>query len=145
MAGPVTMMMIGMAMSAGGTLAGGAADQAAADTQAMQLDQQAGQRRATAQRQAVESRREAKLLESRALAVGAASGGGVDFTRIGDIAAEGEYRALASLYEGEEGALGLEAQAGAARTSGKNAMGAATFDAAGTLLKGGTTMMEKYG
>ncbi len=110
------------AIKARNTLAAGRAEQQAArarqqalDHQAEQARQQAGQDRATSQRAAIEQRRRAKLLESKALARAAASGAGAGDPTVenilGDIGAEGEFRALAELFVGEERALGLETQA----------------------------------
>lgn len=110
------------ALKARNTLAAGEAEQQAAnarkvalDHQAEQARQQAGQERATSQRAAIERRRTAKLLESKALARAAASGAGAgDPTAekiLGDIGAEGEFRALAELFVGEDRARGLETQA----------------------------------
>ncbi len=87
----------------------------ALEHQAAQGRQQAGQERATAQRSASEQRRQGRLLASRALARAAASGAGAGDPTveniIGDIGAEGEFRALSEMFIGEERALGLETQA----------------------------------
>ncbi len=87
----------------------------AREHEAAQGRQQAGQERASAQRSASEKRRQGRLLASRALAVAAASGAGAgDPTAekiIGDIGAEGEFRALSEMFIGEERALGLETRA----------------------------------
>ncbi len=80
-------------------------------------------RRAEAGQGARAYRREAKLTQSRAQAVLAFQGGALDDpTAInvqGDIAAEGEYRALNSLYEGELEAKGIGAQESAVRSEGR--------------------------
>ena len=104
------------------TLAAGRAEQQAArarqqalEHEAAQARQQAGQERATSQRAAFEKRRKTRLLESRALALAAASGAGAGDPTVenllGDIGAEGEFRALSELFVGEERALGLETRA----------------------------------
>jgi len=84
------------------------------DRMAKQGDQIAGQRRATAQRGAFAQREKKKLIESRALSVGAASGANVSdpgfVNLVSDIDAEGEYRALSVLFEGEQEARSLEDQ-----------------------------------
>lgn len=124
--------------------------------QADQLDIKAGQERASAQRLAIEQRRQAELLSSRALAVAAASGAGVDDPTVlnimANIAGEGEYRALTALYEGEEEARGLELNADARRREAKNTKKAAKFSALGTIIGAGsdayggaTSMKAKYG
>lgn len=92
-----------------------ASNERGASTDARRLRGMAGQERATAQRAAIEERRRAGLLESRARAVAAKSGGGVSdpsvIDLIGDISAEGEYRALTRMYEGETAAQSLELEA----------------------------------
>ena len=100
-----------------GTAAGraGKARQLALNTEAAQARQNAGQERAAGQRGAAVERRRARLLSSRALARAAASGAGAfDPTvevLLGDIGAEGEFRALTELFTGEERARSLETQA----------------------------------
>src|SRR5688572_24149978 len=75
---------------------GGQRKRAAADYEAAQLEQQAGLSQAAAQRQMLEERRQARLVQSRALAVAGASGAGASdttvMTRVAAIAAEGAYR-----------------------------------------------------
>ena len=84
----------------------GAHRQAAANIEAAHMEQQATLSIAAAQRQMLDERRQARLLQSRALAVAGASGAGagdktvVDI--IGDIGAEGAYRQSVALYEGLE-------------------------------------------
>ena len=67
---------------------------AGAKIRAVQLEEKAGQERAISQRKAVNVRRQAKLAESRALALAAASGGGASdptvMNIISGIAGEGE-------------------------------------------------------
>lgn len=63
------------------------------------------QTRASAQRAALEESRQAELKASRAVAVAAAGGGGVDdptvINILEDIEAEGAYRSAVAMYEGE--------------------------------------------
>ncbi len=91
------------------------ARQASLEHQAEQARQNAGQERAVAQRESKEERRQAQLVESRALAVAAASGAGAADPTVenilGGIGAEGEFRALSELFIGEERARNLEFQA----------------------------------
>lgn len=72
------------------------------------MEQQAGQARASAQREEMEQRRRGRLVRSRAAAVMGASGAGVDTDILADIDTEAELRALTARYEGEESARGLE-------------------------------------
>ena len=107
----------GAALQAAGRAEARAAESRAQglEHQAAQGRQAAGQERATAQRAAAEKRRQGRLLSSRALAVASASGAGAGDPTVenilGDIGAEGEFRALSELFIGEERALGLENQA----------------------------------
>lgn len=118
----VILTVASAAMQAANTAAAGKAEQAAArarqqalNHQAAQARQNAGQERASSQRAAIAERKQGELIASRALALAAASGadtsGATMENLLGDIGAEGEFRALASLFEGEERALNLETQA----------------------------------
>jgi hypothetical protein len=130
------------------------------DWQAAQLRQQAGQERAAAQRRAIEERRRGTLAVSKARAAAAASGGGAADPTVlkiyGDLAAEGEQNALTALWEGEEAAKGLEAQAAGAQYEGASAdyasrmtskayRRAGYIGAVGNLLSGGSDFYSKYG
>jgi hypothetical protein len=83
-----------------------------AERRADAMEMRAGEERATAQRSAMEQRRQGRLLESRARALAAASGGGATDPTVtnilGDIEYEADYRALTASYEGETMAHGLE-------------------------------------
>lgn len=129
-----------------------------AQYRARQLEQNAGQERAASQHKAEQERKQARLVQSRARAVGAASGA-VKGTDIEDIlaglAGEGEYNAQSALYEGEEAARGMEAQANAERYSGKVGKAMASYQAraarrgsyissVGNALEGSASMYEKY-
>jgi hypothetical protein len=130
------------------------------DWQAAQLRQQAGQERAASQRQAEQERRAGRLAVSRARAISAGSGGGATDPTVlkiyGDLAAEGETNAMTALWEGEEAAKGLEAQAAGAEYEGQSAYEAGKYasrayrragylSAAGNLLAGGSDFYTKYG
>ena len=138
--------IIGTVLSVGGNISAGNAQDKAATFQASQLEQQAGQERAAAQRRAIEDRRQAQLAQSRLLAL--SGGSSTDATIVGlsaDIAEEGEYRALSSLYEGEERARGDEMRAKALRYEGKQAKKASKIKAVSSLLSGGSSLFDKYG
>ncbi len=135
------------------------ARQAALEHQAEQARQIAGQERAASQRASYEQRRQARLLSSKALARAAASGAGAGDPTVenilGDIGAEGEFRALAELFMGEDRARNLEMQAdlkvfegqqerragAVARQAGRGTAFATLFSglgkAAGTAYEGG--------
>ena len=114
----------GQAQKAAGEAAANAANYRAqlANTEAQAMDIRAGQERASAQRAALDERRRANLIGSRAKLLAAASGGAVDSPDIegimGAIGNEGEYRALTALYQGEERGRGLETGANITRAGG---------------------------
>ncbi len=129
--------------------------QAALEHQAAQARQNAGQERAAAQRGAIEQRRQGRFLSSRALARSAASGAGAGDPTVenilGDIGAEGEFRALTELFVGEERARSLEHQADIKvfegdqeRRAGDIARGASRFGALTTVLSGGAKAAGIY-
>lgn len=134
----------GSAVGAVGAIQSGNAQNAAAQYQAKQLEASGKAEQAAAQREAEEQRRQSRLMQSRARAVGAASGGGIDLELAGDIEAEGEYRALTALWEGNEAAKGRRAQAAASRFEGKSAKKAGYLKAGRTILGGGSSLYEKY-
>jgi hypothetical protein len=136
-------------VAAAGTLLQGASQKGQAKSEALQLEQQAGQDRASSQRAAGEQRRSARYLQSRVQALAAASGAGASdptvVNLIGDIAGEGEFRALSALYEGESSARGMEYGARLARKTGKAAATASYLKAGSTLLGGASSWYDKYG
>ena len=145
---PLALMAASTALSAGGTILSSQAEGRALNAEAGQLDQMAGTERASSQRTAAEQRRQARLLQSKALAAGAATGGANDPTVVNIIAnleGEGEYRALTALYEGEEKARSDEMQAAAKRKEAKNTKRAGLITAGAKVLEGASTMYGKYG
>lgn len=105
-------MMIPSVLQAGGTLLGMQASSRAAKIEQMQYRQQADATRAMASMNAAESLRQSQLAESRAIAIAAASGGGVSdvnvVNAIADLKAKGEFDAMSALYEGETQARSLD-------------------------------------
>lgn len=137
----------GSLMGAYGTYQQGKEAKKAADFDFAQYLQEASNTRATSQLQAAEERRKGRLLESRIKTLGAA-GGGVDravMENIKDVTGEAEYRALTSIFEGEDKARGLEDAALMRKKEGKSAKKAATYAAIGSLLKTGSSMAKSYG
>lgn len=153
---PVTLTTVAAVASIGGSVLGGLgamqAGKAAnvnAKFQAAQLEQQAGQERASSQRVALEERRRAKITASNAQAAAAASGGSATDPTVlnitGDIAKQGEYNALSALFEGEEKARGLGLQASSTRMEGKQAKRAGMISGISTIVGGvGGSLMSKY-
>lgn len=130
--------------------------QHAAGVEAAHMDQQAGLSIASAQRQMLEERKNARLLESRALAVAAASGAGASDTTvmnvISRIAAEGSYRSSIALYEGKERARQLNVGADIRREGGdlqadygRQAAKAHEISSIGTLFQGAGSLYARYG
>lgn len=134
----------------------------AAQFKAQQLRSQALQTVAASQRAGDTEEHQARILQSRALAVAAASGGGVNdptiMNIIAGIAGEGSYRRAIRLYQGEDQARTLRMQASAAdyegalaEEAGRNqAKGyetqAESYELQGTsaLLKGAGSLFKKY-
>lgn len=117
----------------------GARRRAAANFEADQLEQQAVQAVAAAQREAMDATRQARLVQSRQLALAAASGGGASDPTIvrllASTAAEGAYRSASALYTGESNARGLRMQATAKRYEGSLAEEVGSQEAQAYALK----------
>ena len=113
------------AIGAVSSVAQGIAAEKRSELEAAQLEAKASQAKGAAQLKAAEERRQGELLRSRATAVAAASGAGVDdptvLNTLGDITAEGEIRALYSIYNGDIEATDLTLQAQAVRDEGDSA------------------------
>lgn len=124
-------------------------------SEAAELERQAGEQKAESQRVAQEERRRSRLVASRAVALTAGQGGGVEDPTIqrllADIQGEGGYRAAVRLYEGEEAARQLQFGASSRRASGmaaydeaQNTGTAMRIGALGSLISGAGSMYEKY-
>jgi len=104
-----------------------------------QLREQANRSEALSQREAIERRREANLISSRALAIAGASGAGVDDPTVEnilhDIGTQGEYNVLSALYDGKLQARSERYQAETAREEGRMAKKASYLQAIGNLGK----------
>ena len=135
----------GSAISAIGSIKAGQDQKALAEFNAKQLEAQGAAERAAASVEAENAAKEKRFLLSRARAVGAASGGGVDIGLLGDIEEEGTYRQMAAIWGGEEAAKGRKAQAAAQRFEGKMYKRAGLLEGAKTLMGGGSSFLERYG
>lgn len=113
-------------IDAGGKIYSGFKAKEQAYNEAKQLEDKAGFTRALSQREGIEERRQADLLQSRALAVAAASGGGVSdptvVNIIADLEEEGLRRSLDIMASGETAGRYMEKQAKMKRSSGKAAL-----------------------
>jgi len=145
---PYIMTAVSTVMSMSAKKQQGEQAQASANYQANQLDQSAGQQFASAQRASMSDEQQARLAQSRALAVAAASGGGVSDPTVMSImsrlAGEGTYRSMVDLYQGREKARQLEDQANAARLQGGIASSNSNYSSAATLVSGASSMYSKY-
>lgn len=143
------IMMAGTVIGAAGQAQQGQQAKSQAESEANQLQSQAKNEQAASQLQAMEDRRQARLAESRAQAVSAASGAdptSTSFVRnISDIEGQGELNALTSLWNGDERARQLRNQASATRASGSQAAKAANIGAMSSLLQSGSSLYSKYG
>lgn len=132
---------LGPSLTAVGHVIEGGQAQADAKFVSRQLQQNAKATRASASFQAADLRRQQLLLESRARAVAASSGGSASdvnvVNAISDIAREGETRALTALYNGNERAIGMELKAKTVEASGRSKSMAKKFAAATTMLNPG--------
>lgn len=148
----------GKLISGVGIMQSGAGAKDAANFEAAQLNQNAGQAQAAAQRQAFEVDRNTQEVMSRALAVAAASGGGASdptvINIIAQTAAEGAYRKASALYSGDDRARSMRLAATAKEYEGdvteansKAAGFSSIFGAGTTLLKGAArdSMFTKFG
>ena len=134
----------------------GEAQQRAAEYQAQQLDTNAGQAQAVAQRAAMEEVRKSMLLQSRAIAVSAASGGGaLDPTvmaLVSGLSKEGQLALETQIYGGDERARGMREQAKATRyegaqraEAGRTAEKAARMSAGSTIISGAMKDWSGFG
>lgn len=146
-----TIITVGSTLlSAVSSIQEGNAANKAAKFEATQLETKAKNERATSQLAAQEQRRQANLVTSRARAIGAASGvdpgaGVTDLQNEANIAGEGEYRALAELYSGENRARGYQDQAKARLFEGKSYKQAGKMQAASTILgKFGSSIYDRF-
>ncbi len=160
---PVAMQAVGMITSYSGQQQSAAAArvaaqraQVAAQFEADQLNQNAGQAIAVSQAAAKEQLRQSRLVQSRAIAVAAAGGGGVSDDTIMRLvskqAGEGAYRAAVALYGGEEKARQLRMAASTRLLEGEYSAessiakaGAYETAGVGTLISGGGSLFAKYG
>jgi hypothetical protein len=151
MTSPNGLTAAGTLMGVGGQVYAGLAADRAGQSEAQQLQYAARATRESSQRAAAEERRQARLAQSRGLAVAAASGGGAsDVTvvnTLADVAKEGEYRALSALYEGNEKAVGYQNAAKVAKAEGRSSALVGFMGGASSLLTGAAEggWFEKYG
>ncbi len=131
-----------LGVTAIGKVAGGYSQKKALDSSASELEQEGGQSVAAGIQGAIQDRRRAAYVASNARAAIAGSGMATTGTTaervVGDIRGEGEYRALTSLYQGEDRANELDYRAGQMRTGGSNAVKAGWLSGISTVLSSGS-------
>jgi hypothetical protein len=148
--------MMGAKEAARAAKTAGERSKVAGEFNAIELERQAGIAISLGQRSALEEQRQADIAASRALAVAAASGGGVSDPTIVRLLSQtkglGIYRASIALYEGEERARQFRVAALSERMGGSAAMeegaaraGAYNLQALGTMFKTGSSLYAKYG
>lgn len=158
-----TLFLVGNGLKAGAGVGAGYASmqqgktaQKIANYEAAGYERQADEEVAAAQRQAIEQRKKTDRLISTQIARGAASGSAMSspglLDIIGDTAQEGEYRAQADQYVGEQRAAGLKDKANvrrvegeAARIKGGNAFVGSILESASGLATGMDTYRRNYG
>ena len=146
---PIALAVGGKVVEGGGALIGSRGEAKQLKEQARQLRRNAGDTRAAGQRQAIDVRREIDVVQSRALALAAASGADAsDPTIVNNIArleGEGEYRALTALYNAETEALGQEDEARTKLKEANNVKKAGLIKGASSLISAGSTLAGRYG
>ncbi|RWN26523.1 MAG: hypothetical protein EOR97_28175 [Mesorhizobium sp.] len=142
MSGIELISMMGTALSAVGTVAGGVAAKNDADFQAQQYEMKAKEEVAASQREAIAKKREGDLVNSRSQALAAASGAGAGMDAptivklMAGTAAQAQYNADSAMYGGYSRAAGLKDTANSTRAAGKASLLGSVGSAFGTVLGG---------
>jgi hypothetical protein len=149
MGATAAITLAGTAISAYGKVSSGYAQKGALDAGAAQLEQEAGQSVASGIQGAIQDRRRATYVASNARASIAGAGltttGTSAIATVGGIRGEGEYRALTSLYQGQDRANELDYRATGMRTEGRNAVKSGWISGMSSVLSGGSSFYDKYG
>lgn len=145
---PASLDLFGGLLKGFGAYNIGQAQNAEAQFEAKQLLMNANKAKAVAQREAAEEVRQSELVQSRILAVAAASGGGASdptvMRLIGKQAGEGAYRAALAIYKGDDRAQQLELAAKAKRYEGEMAARAGMTKAITSVAGAGMSLYDKY-
>ena len=146
MAGP--LMLAGTMMTAGATIAHGSIQSEMATLQARQLRDQAVAAEAESVIIAKGERKKAELLSSRAKALAAASGTGMDspntINTLADIDERGAYNALAALYTGKTSSRSKRIASAFKDVESSNIKLQSFMDAGSTVLSG-IDAWKRYG
>ena len=126
--------------AAGAAVKQGNTQKAMADYQAEQMKRKAAEEHAAGQRSAIERRDQAGMVQSRQIALAAASGAGTANPTVLDLVEEaagrGEYFAQGELYQAKSAAAGLRDNAKATAYGGKAAQDAGYMSGFADLLGG---------
>lgn len=139
--------MSGTLMASEGHKWAGKRKREAKNFEAEQMESYAGQIKASTQRAAAEERKKMELIESRAMALAAMSGGASDVSVVDAMSAlsgMGAYRSMVALYEGEAKAREMRIGARVRRHEGILAEAGAEIDADTTMMTGMGSMFTKY-
>ncbi len=117
------------------------------EEEAKGLQEAAVRQMAITSREMAEEIRNKELMHSRAIAVAGLSGAGTDgLTKLlGDLNAEGEYRVMSVLWNGQNEAQGLQYRAEAAQREGKAAQTAGIIDGITSAVSAYNQMGGKWG
>ncbi len=136
------LMAGGTLLSTVGAIKQGNDAKAIANYNALQQEAQGKAEFASKIQESKQANREKNLMLSRARAVGAASGGGIDIDLMGDIEEQGTMNEATLLWQGEEMRKGRNAQAAVSRFEGLQKKRASLFKAGSTLLTGGSALLD---
>lgn len=143
------MAIASTAMQMIGAHNAGQQKKAEANFEANQMEANANNAEAAAQRKMIEQNKETAYVQSNLQAAAAGGGGSATdptvVTDIKTIAGEGRYRALTDLYEGDTEAQSLRTQAAATRVGGVNAARAGNLNAFAKGLSGASSLYNNYG
>ena len=149
MVAPVAVYAIGAGLQALGGMRSSRAMRREARLRQQIAEINAGQRIAAGQQAGFEEERQARLAQSRALAVAAASGaspsGGSSERIIADIGAEGAYRAALQVYEAEEDARVMRLTGRMEASSLRSQASATRIGAGADLFSSAASLYGKYG
>lgn len=144
-----TLLMGANAASAAGTIASGFEKNSEAQSEQIQLNQNANATQAAAQRQAFLDRQKTQFIQGRQTAYAAASGAGASDPTVVNLEAqtgeEGEYAALTDLYNGKTSADAMRFQGKMTGYAGEQALMGSVIDAGSTIAGGQSSIMQKYG
>ena len=145
----MAMMAAGTAMTVMSDIRQGQAANANAKFKARQQEQAAAVATAAGHQELREKRRQTQILQSRALAAAGASGSGTldssVLNMIGGIAQQGEEDQQRTRFEFTDRANKATAGAAISRYEGKQALQSSQMSAAGSALKGMSSMMSSSG